>query len=60
MTTIDTMEKKPLWLLIEENFLERLRRTSQRKTGKQRFNGLRVNLTIRVTMFRCMGAICSN
>jgi hypothetical protein len=25
-----------------------------------RFNGLRVNLTMRVTMFRIMGATCSN
>ncbi len=60
MTTSDATEKKPLWLLIEENILELDSQDLQGKTWKHRFNGLQVNLTMRVTMFRIMGAICFN
>jgi hypothetical protein len=44
MTAIEETKKKPLWLSIE----------------KQRFKRLPVNLILQVTMFRAMGAICSN
>jgi len=60
MTTNDATEKKPLWLLIEKKSLSSIRRTYQGKTLKHRFNGLRVNLTTQVIMFRVMGAIFVN